>query len=158
MVSLNNGEQIVLYARRHWFVFFLEIIFLLLVLVAPVLFYSFIPAIGALFFFLYSLWFLLVWVLAFAAWTDFYLDVWVVTNQRVIDIEQKGFFNREVASCNLEDIQDLTTSVAGLIPTLLNYGDLRIQTAGEAREFLLRSAASPDLVKHKISELKAGKK
>ena len=154
MVLLNSGEEVICRARRHWFVIFLEFLFLLVMATAPALLQSFIPFLGGLFFFAYSLWLVAVWILGFVAWTNFYLDVWIITNQRVIDIEQKGFFHREVASCHLEDVQDITTNIAGLIPTLLNYGDLRIQTAGESREFLLTLAARPDFVKQKINEAK----
>lgn len=153
MLSLNKDEQVLHRARKHWFVFAVEFFFLLLLGVTPLFVAPVLPAVIPLAF-LYSLWLIAVWIMIFAVWTDFYLDVWVITNKRIIDIEQKGFFHREIASCNLDDIQDITTTVAGFIPTLLNYGDLRIQTAGEAREFMLRSAAHPERVKQRVSELK----
>ncbi len=156
MVLLNNDEKIIFIARRHWFVFALELLTFLLLALAPIFLYPFFGEIWGAYLFFYSVWLVVLWLLIFSVWTDFYLDVWIITNQRVVDIEQKGFFRREIASCNLQDIQDLTTTVSGIIPTLLNYGRINIQTAGEKREFTLSTAANPELIKRKILEAKNG--
>ncbi len=152
MLSLDKDEQVLYRARKHWFVFAVEFFFLLVLGVAPLFVAPVLPAVIPVAF-LFSLWLIAVWIMIFAVWTDFYLDVWIITNKRIIDIEQKGFFHREIAVCSLADVQDITTTISGLIPTLLNYGNIKVQTAGEAREFMLHSASHPEKVKQKISEL-----
>ena len=69
------------------------------------------------------------WLYGFLLWIDYWLDVWIVTDERVINIEQKGLFSRSVSELHFYNVQDVTTSVRGVIPTLLNYGDVEVQTA-----------------------------
>ncbi len=87
----------------------------------------------------------------FLSWMDYYLDMWIVTDRRLIDIEQHGLFNREIGEIPMYRIQDITIEVKGLIETLLKFGTIRIQTAGE-REFLIRNV--PHLYEIKDAILK----
>ena len=83
-------------------------------------------------------------------WTDYYLDVWMVTDKRVIDIEQKGFFHRQTSVFRIERIQDVTVETHGIVATLLNFGDIHVQTAGEGQEFIMRGIANPKYVRRVI--------
>jgi uncharacterized membrane protein YdbT with pleckstrin-like domain len=91
---------------------------------------------------------MVLWTGIFLRWTDHYLDVWIVTPERIIDIDQNGLFNREVSSIRFERVQDITTEVNGLIATFLGYGDLHVQSAGERREIMMRGAQQPSENKH----------
>ena len=89
----------------------------------------------------------------FLIWIDYYFDVWIVTERRIINIEQKGLFSRVVSELELEKIQDITTDVKGVIPTFLNFGDLHVQTAAEKERFLFRDIPDPYDVKNLIMNL-----
>ncbi len=102
--------------------------------------------------FLYLLWFLALWVGFFVAWTDYYLDVWQVTDRRIIDVEQKGLFHRDEASVRFENIQDITIDTRGFLATIFDFGDLRVQSAGERREFIIQNVAHPQAMKLRIEE------
>ena len=154
----RDGEEVLQILRRHWFDIFLQLFWAFLILAfltfistaLPSLF----PAISKapyknLFTFLENLFLLLIWIISFVIWVDYYFDVWIVTNKRVVNIEQKGLFSRNVSELELEKIQDITTEVHGLIPTFLNYGDVFIQTAGERERFLF--VKYPTLIKLKTS-------
>ncbi len=163
MIKLETGEQIITIVRRHYFVMFTSLITIALVALLPLVllemvmsgFISIDGDIGILItrtlgewkFFAYSIWLLLLWVMFFIEWTDYYLDIWIITDRRIIDIEQRGFFNREVTSFSYDYIQDITVETRGLIPTLLKFGTLHVQTAGQHREILIRSAAYPERVR-----------
>lgn len=97
-------------------------------------------------------WWLFVWLWFFLALADYYLDVLVVTTERVIYIMQHGLFHREIAELRLSRIQDITTIVNGVLPTMLNFGDLRIETAGETPEFTILQIPHPEQVKNRIVE------
>lgn len=64
------------------------------------------------------------------AWINEEFDVCILTDQRFMDITQISLFRRSVTSTPLERIQDATSSVDGFFQTLLNYGNILIQTAG----------------------------
>lgn len=85
-------------------------------------------------------------------WTDFYLDVLVVTDHRIINIEQKALFARETSSLHLDKIQDVSVEVFGILATFLSFGNLKIQTAGEMEEFIIKGIKDPDAIKQTILE------
>lgn len=64
----------------------------------------------------------------FPYWLRWYFTVFVVTNQRFIQLIQKGFFNREVSDIGLNHIQTMNYSIAGLEQTLFGFGTITMQT------------------------------
>lgn len=83
---------------------------------------------------------LFVGLLLLHSWLLYYLDVWFVTNQRV------------VSELPLDQIQDITVEVRGILPTMLHYGDIIVQTAGETPRFCLDNIPNPQAVAHLIME------
>lgn len=67
----------------------------------------------------------------------------IVTNEHLVDIDQIGLFNRKLAIVNLGSIQDLSTQVNGPMQTLLKYGRILVQTAGESQNFSLDYMPDP---------------
>ncbi|HEY1064305.1 MAG TPA: PH domain-containing protein [Candidatus Saccharimonadales bacterium] len=59
---------------------------------------------------------------------SWWFSVFIVTNQRFIQITQKGLFHRSVADVGLEHIQSVNYEVAGLNATLLGFGTMKVQT------------------------------
>ncbi|MFH1188424.1 MAG: PH domain-containing protein [bacterium] len=163
MIRLKDGEHIVLEVRRHWYRFFSEVFFLLALAFIPLFFLVLFLSIDAfskieymmLYLFFSAAWLLFVWISFMMAWTDYYLDVWIITNERLVDIEQRGLFRRDVSECYIGDVQDVRIEIRGLIPTVLNFGNIYVQTAGENREFIMKYIADPQIVKDSIIELHA---
>ena len=87
------------------------------------------------------------WMLLFINLTNYYLDVWYVTSDKLVDVEQKNLFHRDEAALRLENIQDVAILSKGIIQTLLGFGSIRAQTSGEKREFIMRNIANPEKVK-----------
>ncbi len=102
--------------------------------------------------FLQNTFLLLIWMYAFLVWIDYYFDVWIITNERIINIEQKGLFVRSVSELKFSRIQDVTSEVHGMIPTILNFGDVKIQTASDEDFFLFRQVPDPYHVKDVVME------
>ena len=92
-------------------------------------------------------------ILFFILWIDFYLDAWIVTNERIINISQKGFFNRDISELKLTKIQDVTSEIVGVIPTILGYGNIYVQTAAEVERFTFYQIPNPNEVKNTIVQL-----
>lgn len=166
MIKLSENEKIVSISRRHWwilipkfltiFVFIISpfFIYLLWNFIAPSMLLSSLPIenIAPFFNFGLAIYYLFLWLYSFIIFIDYYLDVWIITNMRILDIEQKGLFNREIAECHISKIQDLTVEIKGMIPTFFNYGDLHIQTAAEKREFSFKDVEDPNEIKNVILE------
>jgi hypothetical protein len=97
-------------------------------------------------------WFFIVWNIIFIIWTNHYLDVLIITNLHVIDIEQIGLWHREVSTLQLPKIQDISSKTEGIIASVLNYGNLEIQSAGSLTNFIVKGIQKPDLLRQKINE------
>lgn len=160
LIMLEQGEHIVLEARKHMLVFYARLVFLVGLFFLPLIFSPFIikmlnalsePNSGSLIFgFLFALWLLALLIVFVYRWTDYYLDVWIITNKRLFDIEQKGFFTRTISSCRIEKIQDVSIEVAGILATFFKFGTVHIHTAGEKHDFSIRDAANPAHIKNTL--------
>ncbi len=160
MLDLDSSEKIILKVRRHKLALIFESIFLLFFVILPPVLYGVSEKLFvikgndlALFLGIYSVILLLAWVIFFIIWTNYYLDVLLVTDRRIVDIEQKGFFHREISTVRLDNVQDITVNIGGILATLLDLGTIRIQTAAEAREFIIKDVPKPNEVKSVIYDL-----
>lgn len=158
----HDEEQVILFLRRHWFIFLMRLLFVITAVIGLVLIYVFFNIFGEdfsqsayynLLLFAESLGTLFIWNLFFILWIDFYLDAWIVTNERIINISQKGFFNRDISELKLTKIQDVTSEIVGVIPTILGYGNIYVQTAAEVERFTFYQIPNLNEVKNTIVQL-----
>ena len=84
---------------------------------------------------------------------DYWLDVWLLTNRRIINIEQKGLFSRTTSELHLYRIQDVTAEVTGFTRSVLDYGMVYIQTAGEQERFIFEEVPHPNEISKNILAL-----
>lgn len=80
-------------------------------------------------------------------------NVLAITNQRVIDIDQRGFFERNVAEVGYDKIQDVRYTIRGFWPTIFRFGTIVVQTAGEATNIELSAVQHPVEVQRLITDL-----
>lgn len=173
MLKLNDKEKVRLVKRRHSFLLKLELLPLcglfFLILFGMIIFpffyrepewfqviYDYIGEFNAFYFFYFiAIIFLsFLWQVIFMIIASYYLDCWVVTNQRTIHTELMGLFRRYISSISHYRIQDVSVDVKGILGTYLNYGDVQIQTAGQFREFLFRQVPDPYETKNQILQAK----
>lgn len=72
--------------------------------------------------------FLLGALILFPYWIAWYYSVFIVTNQRFLQVTQKGLFHRSIVDLNLNQIQSLNYQISGIQETLLGYGTILLQT------------------------------
>lgn len=111
------------------------------------------PSFQALLVFGGSAFFLFAWLFLFQLFLDYYLDSWIVTTRRILNIEQNGLFGRTVSELRLYRIQDVTAMVNGFVKTVFNFGEVEIQTAGERERFMFEEIPKPNEVAKTILEL-----
>ncbi|SRR3989344_1447940 len=155
----DDGEKVILLLRRHPFFIIVKMFFYIILFLAPLflgfLFYPVLTLnnLSTPFFFAVSLWYLFVWSSVFYSLTMYTLDVWIVTNKRIIDSTQNGFFNRTVSELHMSRIQDTSVQTKGVIQTFLHFGDVQIQTAGTEEKFKFLQIPNPEKVKDEIMKL-----
>lgn len=153
------NECVEIFLRRHPIVILLRIFGLVVAyifsIILSVFFIDYIinNNLLALFLFVMSVWSLFVWVLVFYSFTMYTLDVWIVTNHRIIDSTQHGFFNRTVSELHISRIQDISVNTDGTLQTVLNFGDLHIQTAGTEERFKFLQIPDPVGVKDRLMKM-----
>ncbi len=78
----------------------------------------------------YPVWYTLLGVAAywFYAWIGWYYSVYIVTNERLIEIKQKGFFNRRFREYGLDKIQNINYHIKGFQAVIFQFGNIVAQT------------------------------
>lgn len=145
----DDLEEIILVMRPHWFTNVSWILTAIFMLFVPTI-ARFLPVwsgvplmyqmLGILFWYMITLAFVLE---NFLSW---YFDVYIITDERVVDIEFKNLLDKKFAEAKITMIQDISSRVAGISQTMLNYGDVRIQTAAEIPEICFEKVPNPDKV------------
>lgn len=168
MLKLGTEEKILLVIRKHWFVMARTIAIFVVFLLLPPIVLTLMPyltqylgtePVEPLANFLLALYIMVLFVFLFLMWMDYYLDMWIITNERIIDVEQKGLFNRHIAEIPLQHVQDVTIEVRGIIETFLKFGTIRIQTAGEREfkiEYVPRLYEAKDLILKSTTAVQRG--
>ena len=90
-------------------------------------------------------------LLFFPSWMSWHFSVFVVTNQRFIQITQKGLFHRSVVDMGLSQIQMVNYEVSGLQETLLGFGTIMMQTF--VGDLLIHYIHHPAKIQKKILEI-----
>lgn len=144
-IKLEEDEKVLKVVRKHWFILAVELIGAACMALLPLFLWLGIiigkgqawiswtvSDYGFILFFASLLWWIICIMLATMIWTHYYLDLWIITDRRLIVIQQLGFFNRKTSNFRLERLQDIKVRVSGIIATLLNFGTIRAQTASAA--------------------------
>jgi len=155
----ENGEKTILLLRRHPFFILIRLAFFIFLALIPIVLYIVFSHVFSshnlldVFFFLCGLWYIFIWSGIFYSLTMYTLDVWIVTDRRIIDSTQRGFFNRTVSELHISRIQDISVQTVGIIQTFFKFGDLQIQTAGAEERFKFSQIPHPERVKDEIMGL-----
>jgi len=154
----HDDEVVLLYLHRHWYTVVGHFVYAFLGALLPFVLIALFGAIivnyhlSKLVVFLFAAYYMVLWYILAYMITMYVMDIWIVTNMRIIDSTQQGFFNRTVSEISLGNIQDISTMISGLIPTTMNYGDVEVQSAGAVDHFKFRQVPNPLRVKEVISK------
>ena len=155
-VSILDDENVFMVAHRNWFhiaqqyfmLVGIGVLFFVATILLPMLFPSIVGGqLGQILKLAETFFALVFWVYGFLIWIDYYYDLWIITDKRLINIEQDGLFSRRTSELDYSKVQDITVDIKGFFPTMLNYGDVQVQTAGEDENFLFRTISNPLAVK-----------
>lgn len=155
--SQNPNEQVILVLRAHPFTQLLWILnsffFLTILIVANFFLPLFLSPIQIIFVNVFGI----VLVLSYV-WFNFlnwYFNVGIITNERVVDVDFMHVLYREVTEARLERIEDITSKGGGFFESFFNYGDLFVQTAGTEQNIEFANIPNPSDVVRIISDLTA---
>lgn len=153
----DDHEEIILVLRPHWFTNVGWIALTILMLFVPA-FLKYVPLLSG-FSSNYQLvsivfWYLVTFAFSFEKFLSWYFDIYIVTTERLIDIDFNNLLDKKFSEAGLEMIQDTTSEVSGVSQTVFNYGNVLIQTAAEINEIKFSRVPNPDKVIKIINELR----
>ncbi len=140
-VRYHPDERTVQYIQRHPYVFFRKGIpggiIILCMIVLALIFHFFLWPI-----FLIGSLIGLAWV--GYAYVDYVDDIYILTTHRVIDIDRGAFiFFEGRAIVEYGKVQDVIVEVPSVIARTLDFGDVRVETAGSQQKVRMRDVPNP---------------
>jgi len=147
------NEEIVFMRRRHPWIFWKSgLILLFMILIVVIAFLIWGASKVSVIVLVASVIFLIFYFLG--RWFVYTSDIFILTNQRIINIDQRGFFTRRVSEAELENIQNVTYEIKGPIRSFLNFGEIIISTAGNTPGLTLSNVENPHFIQEKIVSLR----
>ena len=157
----EEGEKVILLLRAHIVTLLPSLLQIIILFILP-LFIS--PVFSLLrvnigqsllagqVFWLSATWYLFVFGFTFYKFIFWYFNVYLLTNERIIDFDFRGILHKETAYANLNQIQDVSPKIIGFFGTFFHFGNVFIQTAAAKPEFEFHAVARPDDVARVILE------
>jgi hypothetical protein len=138
-------------SRRHWLYLYPRLLLLLFEAAVPLAILTVIlDQLGALhgtstkiFAVVALIWAAYLAIRAFLTWYKYANDIWVITDQRIIDSIKTSPFSLKISTADLVNVLDMTVERKGVFQTALDYGDIICQTAADLQEFRLVGIPHP---------------
>lgn len=145
-------EEIILLLRRHWitnipwiFLTLLMIIIPLILTIVPLL--AFLPVRFRLV--VIAMWYLITLAFVFEKFLGWFFNVYIITDERILDVDFVSLTYREVSETQIEKIQDIAYKTGGFLKAIFDYGNVYIQTAGALPKIEFELVPKP----HKIVQI-----
>ncbi len=157
----EQDEKIISVIRKHWFnylIFFIFAVIMMIPIVVVLVYWFlnpdiFIASLRSIMILIISAYILSSLAILLIGIVDYYLDIYILTDKRIVDINQVGLFNRQISEVHLHQIQDVNAKVQGFFETIFHFGDVNIQTAGEQSNFIFSTVPHPYTIAKRILEL-----
>lgn len=93
----------------------------------------------------------------FLFWHTFRLwsyTLFVVTDKRLIDIDQRSLFDRVVTESHFVDIDEVTYRTHGVFATIFQYGTITVKMHGDAADIWFEHVRKPARVQNLLNDLR----
>lgn len=149
----REGEEVIFVFRRHIATAKKGFFFLIIMLVVgAVPMFIWRDNINMFFFFVgMTILGVLGFLYAYLLW---YFSLYIVTDQRIRQISQKGIFKKTVVDLGLDKIQSISFGVPGLIAGVLGYGTILIQTG--VGDLVISQVGKPAKIHDKLQNVLKG--
>jgi hypothetical protein len=96
---------------------------------------------------------LIVLALIIQAFVDFYLDLLIVTEDRVILVRQNGYFNQQIDESHISDIDEVGVDVSGIINSAIGCGNVIIHMGNDEAILTVADIQNAEKVSREIMQL-----
>ena len=140
--NLRENETVRKVLKRHWIAFLGLFFYSFLVIIVVISIYL-TMWFNALSNFIVIILLMISSVLLYVEWLNNELDMYVITNKRIIGIDQISFLNRTVSECSLADVQEVNSKTKWVLANIFDYWSVTIQTAWNASNFHMAIVPEP---------------
>ena len=98
-------------------------------------------------------WYLATFGFALESFIGWFFNIYIVTNERIVDIDFLYLLYKKFAEAELSKIQDINYTSGGILATIFNYGNVVVETAGESPNIIFEAIPFPEKVVETIREL-----
>lgn len=98
-------------------------------------------------------WYLLVLGFALEAFLSWFFNVYIITDERIIDVDFYALIFKNVSFAKIDKIEDITAATSGTLGSIFDFGTIKIQTAGATTELEFEHVPHPSKVAAFINEL-----
>ena len=145
----REGEEVKFIFRRHFTTAKAGIIFLIVLIIlglVPLFLWK-----GDARMFWLFVGFVLIGFIGFLySYMMWYFSVYIVTNQRIRQITQKGLFKKTVVDLGLDKIQSISYGITSVIGGIIGYGTILIQTG--VGDLIISAVGKPAEIYEKLQQ------
>lgn len=145
----REGEKLLFIFRRHMIAmrkgFYMLVIPLIITAIPPLIWQNnlelfLLPVVG----------FLIGLVLFFYHFILWYFTIYIVTDQRIRQVTQRGFFGKDVIELKLSKVQNISYNIPGFSGEIFKYGTIVIQTF--VGDLVIHQVEKPDEIYNKLQD------
>lgn len=141
-------EHVMMVKNQHWITLGPTVLWSIVSLLIPFILFRFIGGSFALYgLIIYGLWLLFFLGGRIYAYVS---GICILSNQRIVNVQQKGFFHRQISEAELNRIQDVSSDIQGVWQTLFKFGHVTIRTASKDSLLILKNITDPYEVQQTI--------
>jgi uncharacterized membrane protein YdbT with pleckstrin-like domain len=157
----EDTEKVILFLRQHFIVNVPWILITIILVIAPTVIFPILfralslnmtfptsyYVVGTMF------WYLATFGFALSSFIGWFFNIYIVTNERIVDIDFYYLLYKKFAQAELTKIQDIRYTSGGILAAIFNYGNVTVETAGEAPNIDFELVPHPERVVETIREL-----
>jgi hypothetical protein len=151
--NVKEGEEALAVIRRSPLIAILPTTIATLCIIAPFFFLYPLLRFGPIGSIIVAVLLLFGCFLGFRTLWVYQLNAFILTAERIIDVDQRGMFHKIVSEATFDKVQDVSYIVKGIFATIFQYGTIVVQTAGANANLELEGVRHPRRVQELISKL-----
>ena len=153
-IKLKEGEQILSVTKRYGLTFFWWWIFIILLFVIPFFFMFWLFQHGWWGQTLFTIPVVLGVLTIIRTLFLWQKNILIITSHRLIDVDQRGFFDKIVSDIPYDQVEDVMGRIRGFWGTIFRYGNLTIQTGSGKVQIIVDKIKQPTFLQQEINEIR----
>jgi hypothetical protein len=157
----EDNEQVILLLRQHWITNVIWLATAVIFIILPIFLFPLIARVVTLppvipetvISVIAMIWYLFTFSYIIVNFLYWYFNIWIVTNERIIDIEFVNLLNKKFSATRISKIEDVSMHTSGFIGSLFEYGDVFVQTAATEAVFKISAVPTPEQVVRVVNNL-----